>query len=1594
MKLLTKSSNSNFYSKLTDKSINLAERLKLAQKYWDFKDTNNFNKNQLIIEWIVDLIISKKNNSTDLELLGIWERLNFFLEECDSEKNPINNGQTFAQYLIETFTSSKGTQRELAFVCCSKLLKTKFSHYFTRNFDQMIKILNHYTCDLMERLEKNESENQLDDFLERSVLVFNKFLYCLKTQQNLNRLFNRICTQITFNLLNLMNQIDKLELEKFSVLKDLSWKILKFGLLSKSHSNLYSEFFKNLPNSFNTKSNYQVSILFSTIKSESIKTSENMNAMANYIGLITKELYSILSNSDYKLKISIIQFMVNVVWTLGENEEIQHEKMEIDSELFNSSEFIGKKMAALASIIQIVDDINLFNPIDDINNENIFKKWSKSLISQVLSQNINLTKFLIAFLKTDHLILEDDLDSILNILKNDANLGEFLNFFIDRNIKYRQLSTATLRLIDSIEKNKLKFPVEFYNHYSECLENYLVDNHTIINLWSDLIKILKEKSNVGKTEPLKFLKCIISRINLCNPSIPSGLKASAIKLLISTDEILQELLQNTQDDEMANAMDCYYTCGLLFVLMHRFTLQTVGQKNQSNLEVSISELNDKFFENLNEKFALSKQIKDEIKNLGCEKENFTKLFLLNKLQLLNVYRLNLVEIAEKDLKHLEETILNSNLMIKNSVNGEKAFNFLKKFSIESKIENLTYFTIVHGKFVLLDNFYLLIPLFRHKSDDLQKICSTIIKIIFCLKNNKTGVDLLIDKININAIFNDIDLIKPLFISLVDVLKELESNTETIKKNGTKHRKKYLDHIKELLENNFDLNLKNDFLKSKNLANYELNNDQIDLIFKMSELLPLEYLDSNYALVFNLLIELIKVENRQCQEKCLNIYNRLIATNLVSTLPSEKLESWLHNWFTLFQNLEFTENSKDQFRKILKKCLNHLMKEQNIDLYSNFIFNLNEKLKTEQNHNLNSLLNLTYLHTFERVCKIQEFTNTSDTDFDKKIKKLDQTIFEFFIKQNSIDDAELFFICSILIRSIASPKFKSDTNKETKLEHFKAIFENCLEQHKSYSKQIKDPNSNLKIGSDYFDYLNTLIVNADKLENFYQFKVDKVKLVKQLFKAYQKYDSKSGTDEDCLASNLKTAFVHSLNTFSNEDFKKILAHIDCAIDENFQSQTIKGLVKISQLIEYMANQVELTDILKQDFAEFLQKFAVKTPSIFLTLKFNNQLNELKDLLDSNIGIVASKYLIYTTTSFSNQNILGNDELNLAIKAAQDLDRIVAQLVSFKKDFSKIAPCMISEFVYKANTIPVHLSVKGILSNMVFNLISICDMHAISQLHVVLANGPKELFKNLYQEYEKYFKYTGKFKNSSELNFSNLKLENMQNNYKNQDFQTKFLQGLTKYASRPFGFDKMLNEDISLKKREVEYASSLPLQIILYFNVYYSIVWAIGTCFLWPLLVTRANDDNLVWIILILFAFSLTVILEIIRLYMGYVGNLSERIPELFVFYFITIINFLISLGLIAVVWVPINSSNSQILIGLEIPMQFALQIFHTFFIFLELIFGFIAIKVLGRYQISRFHYKQFDKNDLDSNQNDQDFEWLNELQKKNHIKMKEIDFDSK
>ena len=65
------------------------------------------------------------------------------------------------------------------------------------------------------------------------------------------------------------------------------------------------------------------------------------------------------------------------------------------------------------------------------------------------------------------------------------------------------------------------------------------------------------------------------------------------------------------------------------------------------------------------------------------------------------------------------------------------------------------------------------------------------------------------------------------------------------------------------------------------------------------------------------------------------------------------------------------------------------------------------------------------------------------------------------------------------------------------------------------------------------------------------------------------------------------------------------------------------------------------------------------------------------------------------------------------------------------------------------------------------------------------------------------------------------------------------------------------------------------------------------------------------------------------------------------------------------------------------MQFCLQLIHFIFIFLEAIFGYVSLRVLARYQISRFHYKQFEANQFNTeNNNNTEYDWIYNLKKNN------------
>lgn len=152
--------------------------------------------------------------------------------------------------------------------------------------------------------------------------------------------------------------------------------------------------------------------------------------------------------------------------------------------------------------------------------------------------------------------------------------------------------------------------------------------------------------------------------------------------------------------------------------------------------------------------------------------------------------------------------------------------------------------------------------------------------------------------------------------------------------------------------------------------------------------------------------------------------------------------------------------------------------------------------------------------------------------------------------------------------------------------------------------------------------------------------------------------------------------------------------------------------------------ELQSIICKDLNNIIKRYSKKFSKIIGTISI---------LLIRLIGI---------STTFTNQNRINDKNLMHISNGLQNLDRLVTQLNDFKKQFSKITPYIISEYCTKASTIAIHPQLKLILSNILYNLIDLCDVHSIAQLHVVLPVGPKDLFKVLFAEYNKYFKFTGK------------------------------------------------------------------------------------------------------------------------------------------------------------------------------------------------------------------------------------------------------------
>ncbi|NXS63694.1 TMM17 protein, partial [Brachypteracias leptosomus] len=142
---------------------------------------------------------------------------------------------------------------------------------------------------------------------------------------------------------------------------------------------------------------------------------------------------------------------------------------------------------------------------------------------------------------------------------------------------------------------------------------------------------------------------------------------------------------------------------------------------------------------------------------------------------------------------------------------------------------------------------------------------------------------------------------------------------------------------------------------------------------------------------------------------------------------------------------------------------------------------------------------------------------------------------------------------------------------------------------------------------------------------------------------------------------------------------------------------------------------------------------------------------------------------------------------------------------------------------------------------------------------------------------------------------------------------------------------------------EILSSLPLQMSLYFNVYYFPFWWLSTVVMLHLKYLALSDY---FKFILVTAMIITSLVEVIRLYLGYVGNLQEKVPELAGFWLLTLL-----LQLPIILFLLFNG-------GLENqPLERAVHTIFALFLTLQVIAAFVTLKRMANKLATHFHLEE-------------------------------------
>ncbi|XP_051549141.1 transmembrane protein 17A [Myxocyprinus asiaticus] len=143
---------------------------------------------------------------------------------------------------------------------------------------------------------------------------------------------------------------------------------------------------------------------------------------------------------------------------------------------------------------------------------------------------------------------------------------------------------------------------------------------------------------------------------------------------------------------------------------------------------------------------------------------------------------------------------------------------------------------------------------------------------------------------------------------------------------------------------------------------------------------------------------------------------------------------------------------------------------------------------------------------------------------------------------------------------------------------------------------------------------------------------------------------------------------------------------------------------------------------------------------------------------------------------------------------------------------------------------------------------------------------------------------------------------------------------------------------------EVSSHLSLQMLLYFNMFFFPFWWISEVVMLEL---KFSLLPTYYQCLLVTGMVLISIFEVLRVYLGYMGNLKEKVPELAGFW---LISFLFQLPILL-----FFITDQDIII---LPLEWAVHSLYLAFLLAEVLASFLALRVMTRKLALQFHMRQF------------------------------------